>query len=426
MTNALDHRAVAVTGIGCITPCGNNVEEAWRSLVSGISGIAEIQSFDTSEFDVHVAGEVKGFDPTAYGIGAKEARRLDAFVLFSVAAAKEAVERSRLLERLSDPERVGVIVGTGIGAIRSIELEMDVLRKKGPSRVSPLLVPKGTPEVASNEIALLYGFKGPSGAVSTACSSGSDAIVAAVRCLRDGSADVMVAGGAEAPVSELSLATFANLKALSRAQGDATKVCRPFDKNRSGFVLAEGAGVLVLETLEHALGRGAEVLAILAGFGQTTDAYHKTAPDPSGEGAARAMRQALRSAGLRAEDIDYVNAHGTSTPQNDPMETLAIKKALGEHARKVPVSSTKSMTGHMIAAAGAFEAIVAVQTIRTGTIPPTINYETPDPECDLFYVPNEAIRREVRHVISNSFGFGGHNSSLLFSARGGVTGPRAL
>lgn len=417
MAKPTDPVRIAVTGFGCITPCGSSVAEAWKNLISGVSGIAEIRAFDTSQFDVHVAGEVKGFDPTAYGIAPKEARRLDAFVLFSVAAAKEAVEQSKLLQRMKDPERVGVIVGTGIGAIRSIELEMDILRKKGPSRVSPLLVPKGTPEVASNEIALLYGFKGPSGAVSTACSSGSDAIIAAVRCLRDGSADSMVAGGAEAPISELSLATFANLKALSRAGGDPTKVCRPFDKNRSGFVLAEGAAMLVLETLEHALERGAEVLAILSGFGQTTDAYHKTAPDPSGAGAARAMRQAIESAGVRPEDIGYVNAHGTSTPQNDPMETLAIKKALGEHAYKVPISSTKSMTGHMIAAAGAFEAIVAIQAIRTGIIPPTINYETPDPECDLYYVPNAAIEREVRHAISNSFGFGGHNSSLLFSAR---------
>jgi 3-oxoacyl-(acyl-carrier-protein) synthase len=280
--------------------------------------------------------------------------------------------------------------------------------------VTPLLVPKGTPDVPSNEIALLYGFKGPSGSVSTACSSGSDSITAAVRCLRDGSADVMVAGGAEAPISELSLATFANLRALSRAGGDPTRVCRPFDKDRSGFVLAEGAGVIVIETLEHAMRRGARVLAILAGWGQTTDAYHKTAPDPTGSGAARAMMQAMTIAGLSPEDIDYVNAHGTSTPQNDPMETMAIKTALGPRAREVPVSSTKSMTGHMIAAAGAVEAIVAIQTILTGKVPPTINYETPDPDCDLNYVPNVAIDRRVDAAISNSFGFGGHNSSLIF------------
>jgi len=400
--------------MGCITPCGNSVEALWKSLVSGTSGVAEIKSFDTTPFDVHIAGEVKGFDPTACGMGAKEARRLDSFVQFSIAAAKEAVEQANLIDTSLDPERVGVIVGTGIGAIRSIEIEMDILRNRGPSRVTPLLVPKGTPDVPSNEISLLYGFKGPSGSVSTACSSGSDSIIAAARCLREGAADVMIAGGAEAPVSELSLATFANLRALSRATGDPTRVCRPFDKDRSGFVLAEGAGVIVLETLEHAQKRGARILALLVGYGQTTDAYHKTAPDPSGAGAARAIQQAIVMAGLAPEEVGYVNAHGTSTPQNDPMETEAIKRALGPHAYKAPVSSTKSMTGHLIAAAGAVEAVVAIQTILTGVIPPTINYETPDPACDLFYVPNSSIERQVDVAISNSFGFGGHNSCLAF------------
>lgn len=406
--------AIAVTGLGCITPCGHDVETLWSSLSRGVSGIASITRFDTTPFDVHVAGEVKDFDPARAGIGHKEARRLDPFVIYSIVAARQALEQSGLPGAGVDPERVGVIVGTGIGAIRSIELEVDILRNKGPSRVTPLLVPKGTPDVPSNEIAILYGFKGPSGAVSTACSSGSDSIIAAIRCLLLDEADAMVAGGAEAPVSELSLATFANVKALSRASGDPTKVCRPFDRNRSGFVLAEGAAVVVLETVESARRRGATILALLCGYGQTTDAYHKTAPDPTGEGAARALRHALARAGIAPEEVDYINAHGTSTQQNDPMETQAIKKAFGAHAYKVPVSSTKSMTGHMIAAAGALEAVIAVQSIRTGLIPPTINYETPDPDCDLFYVPNVAIEREVRTVVSNSFGFGGHNSSLIF------------
>jgi 3-oxoacyl-[acyl-carrier-protein] synthase II len=392
------------------------VAQSWQAILAGRSGIARIEALDTAEFDVHIAGEVKGFEPEAYGIDAKEARRLDRFAQFGIAAAEEAVRQSGFLDHGFDPERTGVMVGTGIGGIRSIESQMDILRKKGPSRVSPLLVPSGTPDVATNEIALHFGFKGPSFSVSTACSSGNDAIVAGARCLLDGSCDIVVAGGAEAPIGELALSSFANLRALSRVGGDPTRVCRPFDRDRSGFVLAEGAGILVLETLEHARRRGVRVLAILAGFGQTTDAYHKTAPDPTGAGAARAMRQAMERARVSAEEVGYVNAHGTSTQQNDPMETAAIKMALGEHARRVPVSSTKSMTGHLIAAAGAVESILAIQTILTGRIPPTINYETPDPECDLFYVPNQAIEARVEVAISNSFGFGGHNSSLLLRA----------
>ena len=407
---------IAITGMGCVTPCGNNVAQFWSALIAGRSGIQEITSFDTSAYDVHVAGEVRNFDPTHFGIDPKEARRLDRYVQFAVAAAAEAISQSAVLEGNLDLERTGVVVGTGIGGIRSIETQMDILRKKGPHRVSPLLVPSGTPDVPSNEISLLYGFKGPSGAVSTACSSGNDAIIAAARVIRDGAADVMITGGAEAPISELSLATFANLKALSRAGGDPAKVCRPFDRDRSGFVLAEGAGVLVLESIEHARRRGARILALLAGFGQTTDAYHKTAPDPSGAGAARAIRQAMKAARVSPEEVSYINAHGTSTIQNDPMETLAIKAALGDHARRVPISSTKSSTGHLIAGAGAVEAIASVQAILTGKIPPTINYENPDPACDLHYVPNRAIESTVDVVLSNSFGFGGHNSSLALSS----------
>ncbi len=405
---------IAVTGMGCVTPCGNTVQGLWQAVLDGRSGIARVTRLDTSEFDVHVAGEVRGFDPANYGIDSKDARRLDRFAQFAIGAAEEAVRQSGFLEKSFDAERTGVIVGTGIGGICSIESSMDILRKKGPSRVSPLLVPSGTPDVASNELALFYGLKGPSFAVSTACSSGNDAIIAAARCIREGVADIMLAGGAEAPIGELALSSFANLRALSRSTEPPEKVCRPFDRNRSGFVLAEGAGILILESLEHAQRRGAKVLALLAGYGQSTDAYHKTAPDPTGGGAARAIRDALRSAGVTPEDVDYVNAHGTSTPQNDPMETAAIKTALGEHARRVPISSTKSMTGHMIAAAGAVEAIISVLAILTGRIPPTINYETPDPECDLYYVPNAAIERRVDVVVSNSFGFGGHNASLVF------------
>jgi 3-oxoacyl-[acyl-carrier-protein] synthase II len=399
--------------MGCITPCGNGVAQFWNALIAGRSGIQAIKSFDTSAYDAHIGGEVRNFDPTDYGLDAKESRRLDRYVQFAISAATEAVAQAGILDGHLDPHRTGVVVGTGIGGIRSIETQMDILRKKGPHRVSPLLVPSGTPDVPSNEISLLYGFMGPSGAVSTACSSGNDAIIAAARILRDGAADVMITGGAEAPISELSLATFANLKALSRADGDPAKICRPFDRDRSGFVLAEGAGILVLESIEHARRRGARILALLAGFGQTTDAYHKTAPDPSGAGAARAIRQAMTTARITPEEVSYINAHGTSTIQNDPMETLAIKTALGDHARRVPISSTKSMTGHLIAGAGAVEAIASVQAILTGKIPPTINYENPDPACDLYYVPNAAIESRVDVVLSNSFGFGGHNSSLV-------------
>lgn len=405
---------LAITGLGAVTACGTSVRALWSSLIEGRSGIGLITHFDTSEFDVHIAGEVRGFQPADYGIDPKEARRLDRFAQFALAAAQEAAAHAGLRESPVDPERVGVIIGTGIGGIRSTETQMDILRKKGPSRVSPLLVPSGTPDVASNEVALLLGYRGPSFAVSTACSSGNDAIIAAARCLNDGAVDVMLAGGAEAPISELAISTFANLRALSRAEGDPQTICRPFDRDRSGFVIGEGAGILVLETLEHARRCGAEILALLAGYGQSTDAYHKTAPDPTGAGAARAMRQAIASAGVLPAEIGYINAHGTSTQQNDPMETLAIHAALGAAARQVPVSSTKSMTGHLIAGAGAVESIISVLSIRTGTIPPTLNLDNPDPECDLFHVAHAAIDRRVDVALSNSFGFGGHNSSLIF------------
>jgi 3-oxoacyl-[acyl-carrier-protein] synthase II len=405
---------IVVTGFGCMTPCGKTVPALWDCLLEGRSGISTVTRFDTSEFDVHFAGEIKDFDPKAYGISAKEARRLDRFAQYGLAAAREALTQADLPNETCDPDRVGVVIGSGIGGISSTEHQMDVLRKRGPSRVSPLLVPGGTPDVGSNQIALEFGFKGPSFAVSTACSSGSDAIIAAVRCLLDGSADIMVAGGAEAPVSELSLSTFANLGAMSRQQGDPTRVSRPFDLHRTGFIVGEGAGVLVLETRAGAERRGVPAIARLAGYGQSTDAFHKTAPDPGGEGAAKAIGQAMRQAGVSPEEVGYVNAHGTGTLQNDPMETRALKTVLGAHAKKVPVSSTKSMTGHLIGAGGAVEAIVAIQALLHQHVPPTINYETPDPECDLFYVPNQAIDAQVEVAISNSFAFGGHNAALVF------------
>jgi 3-oxoacyl-[acyl-carrier-protein] synthase II len=405
---------IAVTGMGCVTPCGNSVDALWKQLTEGRSGIASLTRFDTSDYEVHAGGQVNDFEPAEFGIDAKEARRLDLFVQYAMAGAAQAIAHSGLKEGSFDPEMTGVIIGTGIGGLRSIEVQCEILLHRGPRRVSPTLVPSAVPDVAANEIALMYGLKGPACAVSTACSSGNDALIFAARCLREGIADVMIAGGAEATITPISLATFSNLKALSRADGDPTKICRPFDRDRSGFVMGEGAGVLVLERLEHARRRGAEVLAILAGYGQTCDAYHKTAPDPTGDGAARAIRQALKGAGLAPGDIDYINAHGTSTISNDPMETLAIKKALGDHAHRAAVSSTKSMTGHLIGAAGAVEAIVSIQALRTGVVPPTINLDEPDPECDLDYVPHTARERRVNVALSNSFGFGGHNAAVIF------------
>lgn len=405
---------IAVTGLGCVTPCGNSASELWDALLQGKSGVARITHFPTERFSVDIAGELKGFDPLSTGVTKKEARRLTHYVLWGLASAQEAIAQAGLDTDSIPSERIGSIMGVGMGALGPMEKEVLVLHKRGPSRVSPLLVPSGTPEVPPSEIARRYGFHGPSFSVSTACSSGSDAVIAALRCIQAGEVDVVIAGGADQTVSELGLATFANLGALARRNGDPTTACRPFDRGRTGFVMGEGAGALVLESVEHAKKRGAEILAVVSGYGQTTDAFHNTAPDPSGVQAARALRLALERSGLQPEDVSYINAHGTSTQQNDPTETRAIKTALGEAAYKVPVSSTKSMTGHMIGAAGAVEAIVAVQAIRYNAIPPTINYQDPDPECDLFYVPNEAIDAPVEAAMSNSFGFGGHNSSLLF------------
>lgn len=408
---------IAVTGVGCVTPCGNDVPTFWEGLLGGRSGIDHIKRFPTVGFGIDIAGEVKDFEHSLAGIDRKEARRLATYVLYAMAASREALLQSGLLETSFVPQRVATIIGTGIGALRQIELETHVLRKRGPRRVSPLLVPSGTPEVSPSEVARLYGFKGPSFSVSTACSSGSDSIITGARCLALGEVDVVVAGGTEDTVSELGMATFTNLGALAKPlNGDPTTVARPFDRERNGFVMGAGAGVMVLETMEHAKKRGAEILAVLCGYGQTTDAFHKTAPDPEGKEASRAMQLSMEMAGVSPDEIGYVNAHGTGTQHNDPVETLVIKKAIGDHAYKIPVSSTKSMTGHMIGAAGAAEAIVAIQTLRTGKVPPTINYTEPDPECDLFYVPNEAIEAPVKVAMTNSMGFGGHNSSLLFRA----------
>jgi 3-oxoacyl-[acyl-carrier-protein] synthase II len=415
-------RRVAVTGMGCVTPCGNSVEALWDNLSNGRSGIDRITKFDTEEMPVDIGAEVKDFVPQEFGIDDKNARRLDLFAQYGLAAAAQAMADAGLAEGgrpragAFDPEMTAVILGTGVGGLRGIEVQVDNMMRRGPGRVSPTLVPSAVADVAANEIAMLYGIKGPVCAVTTACSSGNDALAFACRLIKDGTADVVVSGGTEAALTPLSIATFGNLKALSRCDADPKTVCRPFDRGRSGFVMGEGAGVLILEELEHAKRRGARVHAILAGYGQTCDSYHKTAPDPTAAQASRAIVLALRMAGIPAEEIDYVNAHGTSTISNDPMETMAIKKSLGEHAYKTAVSSTKSMTGHLIGAAGAVEAIVTIQSIRTGVIPPTLNLDDPDPECDLDYVPHQARRRSVRVALNNTFGFGGHNAAVVFVA----------
>lgn len=409
--------AIVVTGMGCVTPCGNSVPSLWDNLCHGRSGIAPITRFDSAQHDVHIAGEVKNFEPHSYGLAPKDVRRLDLFAQYGFAAAAEAITNSGLLETTRNyvPERIGVVIGTGMGGLGWIEQQSAVYHKSGPRRVAATLVPAAVPDVAANEIALRYRFRGPSCAVTTACSSGNDALIFAARCIRDGTADVMIAGGAEATVTPLSIATFGNLLALSKSTAEPTAVSRPFDNSRSGFVMGEGAGVVVLESLEHATRRRARIYAIFAGYGQTSDAHHRIAPDPNGYGASRAIQDALKMAGISPGEVDYINAHGTSTTANDVMETIAIKRALGTTAaRNTAISSTKSMTGHLIGATGAVEAIVAVQTIVTGLIPPTINLEDPDPNCDLDYVPLAARRTDVRVALSNTFGFGGHNATVVF------------
>lgn len=415
-------RRVAVTGMGCVTPCGSSVEALWDNVRSGRSGVGEIRRFDSEEFPVHIAAEVRDFQPGEWGIDPKNARRLDLFAQYAMAASAQAMADAGFMdsgkpkEGSFDPERIGVIIGTGIGGMRAMEVQTDNLVRRGPGRVSPTLVPSAVPDVAGNEVALILGIKGLVCAVSTACSSANDAMAFACRAIKDGTADIVITGGAESTVSEIAIATFGNLKALSRQPGDPRQVCRPFDRDRSGFVMGEGAGILVLEDLEHARRRGATIHAIVAGYGQTCDSYHKTAPDPTATEAMRAMRQAMVMARVDPSDVDYINAHGTSTVSNDPMETLAIKRALGPAAYDTVISSTKSMTGHLIGASGAAEAIISICAIAEDVVPPTINLDNPDPDCDLDYVPLEARSLPVKVALSNSFGFGGHNASIVFKA----------
>ena len=405
-------RRVVVTGMGMITPVGNDVATTWRSLIEGKSGTAPITKFDASNFPVKFAAEVKGFNPLDY-MDRKEAKRADQYTQYSVAAARQAMTNAGLVERNGmDPDRIGVIIGSGIGGLKSFEEQHDVYRERGVGKISPFFIPMFIADIAAGIVSMMFNAKGPNYATVSACATSAHAIGDAYRTIQYGDADVMITGGAEATVTPMAIGGFANMKALSERNDSPETASRPFDSTRDGFVMGEGAGILILEELEHALGRGATIYAEIVGYGATGDAYHLTAPAPDGEGAQRAMKRALKDAGLEPKDIQYINAHGTSTPANDFNETRAIKAVFGEHAKSVNVSSTKSATGHMLGAAGAVEAVVSAMVVGTGIIPPTINYQNPDPELDLNYTPNKSVERDVNAVLSNSFGFGGHNTTL--------------
>jgi 3-oxoacyl-[acyl-carrier-protein] synthase II len=412
MMGMLSARRVVVTGIGLVTPLGIGLEKTWKALCAGESGIARITRFDPTDYPTQIAGEVKDFDPAAF-IEKKEIKKMDLFIHFAVGAAQLAAEDAGLKVTSENAERVGVYIGSGIGGLSSIETYHKVLQDKGPDRVSPFFIPMTIINLASGQVAIRLGARGPNSCAVTACATGNNCIGDAFRLIQRGDADVMVAGGAEAAVTPLGVAGFGAARALSRRNDEPTRASRPFDRDRDGFVLGEGAGVLVLEELEVATRRGARIYAEIVGYGMTADAYHITAPPDNGEGAVRCMELVIRDAGVAKEDIGYINAHGTSTFA-DKVETMAIKQVFGEHAYRIPVSSTKSMTGHLLGAAGGIEAAFSVLAIHRGLLPPTINLEHPDPECDLDYVPGRARETSVHVVLSNSFGFGGVNACLLF------------
>ncbi|MCK9572732.1 MAG: beta-ketoacyl-ACP synthase II [Candidatus Omnitrophica bacterium] len=406
-------KRIVITGLGIISPVGNDVKTFWESLKNGICGVDKLTSFDASAFDSKIAGEIKNFDPVLYGISLKDSKRTAKFVQYSIAAAKQALESSGLDLNKEDRTRIGVLIGSGIGSLYTIEEEHKVLLSRGPSRLSPFLIPMLIVNSASGQVAIANGLKGPNSCVATACASGSHAIGEAYRTMLYGDADVMITGGTEGCIVATAVGGFCALKALSTRNDDPKKASRPFDRDRDGFVIAEGCGLVVLETLEHAQKRNAKIIAEITGFGMTCDAYHITAPEPSGDGAARAMTAALNDAQISPEKVDYINAHGTSTKMNDRIETLSMKTAFGASAKKIMISSTKSMTGHLLGAAGGVEFVVCCLAIRDGVVPPTINYENPDPECDLDYVPNTARLANINTCMSNSLGFGGHNASLI-------------
>jgi 3-oxoacyl-[acyl-carrier-protein] synthase II len=404
---------VVVTGVGLVTPCGIGIDNVWNNILNGQSGIGPITRFDITQFDTKFAGEIKEFTPEDY-IQPKEVKKMDLFIQYAIAAAQIAVNDAGLDMGREDSERVGVVVGTGLGGLPTIEKYHSVLLERGPGRITPFFIPMLIANEAPGHIAIQHGFKGPNLCIVTACATGAHSIGEACRIIQYGDADVMVAGGSEANLTPLTVGGFNAMKALSTRNDDPLKASRPFERDRDGFVVAEGSGIVILEELEHATKRGAKIYAEMAGYGYNGDAYHITAPCPDGDGFIRCIRMALKDALLSPDDVDYINAHGTSTKLNDYIETLSIKEVFKEKAYKTPVSSTKSMTGHLLGAAGAIEAVFSVLSIRDQVCPPTINYENPDPECDLDYVPNTARNHAINVVVSNAFGFGGTNSALVF------------
>ncbi len=411
----MESRKVVITGMGMVTAVGNDRDSSWEALKAGKNGIAPLTILDTEGFKVNFGGEVKNFDPLE-AMDPKEARKADRFCQLAMAAAKQAMDQADIKE-LADSYRAGVIIGSGIGGMLTFEEQHAKLMKRGPRAVSPMFIPMMIGDMASGLVSIRYGFRGANYCTVSACASGGHAIGSAYDQIILGHADVMIAGGAEAAVCSMAVAGFANMKALSNSNDNPAGASRPFDLNRNGFVLGEGAGMMVLETEEHAIARGATIYGEVCGYGMTGDAYHMTQPDTEGRGAFGSMSQAIRTSGINSDQVGYINAHGTSTYFNDKIESAAIRKVFGDHADNLKVSSTKSMIGHLLGAAGAVEAVITTLALKEGILPPTINYETPDPECDLFYCPNEAVKHEVDYALSNSFGFGGHNMTLCFGAR---------
>lgn len=407
-------RRVVVTGMGVISSLGFNVQTFWSNIIQGKSGISQVEAFDTSEFDAKIAAEVKDFQPTDY-LAKKEARRMDRFVQFAVVAAQQALKDTNFEITESNAHEVGVLIGSGIGGIKTLEDQARKLIENGPRRISPFFIPMIIPDMASGQVSIYTGAQGPNLTAVTACASSTHAIGEALRIIQYGDAEMMITGGAEATITGLAMAGFISAGALSKQNAHPEKASRPFDATRDGFVMGEGSGIVVLEELEHALARGAKIYGEILGYGLSGDAYHITSPHPEGRGALKAMQMAIKDAGWQPEQVDYINAHGTSTIQNDLLETKAIKLLFKEEARRLAVSSTKSMTGHLLGAAGGVEAIICLMAIQHGIIPPTTNYEIPDPDCDLDYVPNEARNKTITRALSNSFGFGGHNACLAFA-----------
>ena len=402
---------IVVTGVGAVAPNGNNIKEFWESLKQGISGISPISYFNTDDHKVKIAGELKGFSPDKV-LDHKEMRKLDPFSIYAIVATNEAMEMSGLNNQNFDYDRAGVVIGTGVGGIQTLEEQHSTIENRGARRVSPQFVPKMISNIAGGHLALRWSLKGPNQTVTSACASATDAIGIAMRLILSGDADIMITGGTEASITPLTIAGFANMRALSQFNSDPQKASRPFDNNRDGFVLGEGSGMLVIETETHAKNRGAEILAELAGYGSSDDAFHITQPSPGGKGAYKAMERAIINAGINIDQVDYINAHGTSTPFNDKNESQAIQSLFKDHSKKIKVSSTKSMTGHLLGAAGGIEAVALVKSINEKIIPPTINYETPDPDCTLDYVPNQSQDYKIKSALSNTFGFGGHNAVI--------------